>query len=238
MRSIHRVAVLGAGTMGSRIAAHFANAGIPALLLDLKSKQPGDPNLVARQGIETAAKQKPTAFFVPSNAGLIETGNFDDDLSKIKSCQWIIEAVTENLEIKRDIWEELTGSVLQTRFFRPTPAAFPCERFGRLFTEFQRQFLGTHFFNPPRYLHLTGSDPGREDKPGNSEVCFRIRRVSSAKASSLARTRRISSPTASAAFSAPPLSSSRSKDDYTSRRSGRAHRAAHRSSQERQLSLV
>src|SRR3954453_17092767 len=107
MRSIHRIAVLGAGTMGSRIAAHFANAGIPVFLLDVKSSDKEDPNLIARQGIENALKQKPTAFFVTSNKALIELGNFEHDLERLRSCAWIIEAVTENLEIKRSLWSKV-----------------------------------------------------------------------------------------------------------------------------------
>src|SRR5579862_6419226 len=94
MRTIQRVAVLGAGTMGSRIAAHFANAGIPSVLLDVTPE-------LARKGVENAAKQRPGGFFLDSNAALITTGSFDNDLAKIADCDWIIEAVTENLEIKR-----------------------------------------------------------------------------------------------------------------------------------------
>src|SRR5271155_4955598 len=98
MRTIHRVAVLGAGTMGSRIAAHFANAGIPALLLDIVL--PGQPNRNAAslKGLDTAMKQKPGAFFTPEAAGLITPGNFEDDLCAIRDCDWIVEAVAENLD--------------------------------------------------------------------------------------------------------------------------------------------
>ncbi len=164
--------------MGSRIAAHFANAGIPALLLDLKNKQPGDPNLVARQGIETAAKQKPTAFFVPSNAGLIETGNFDDDLSKIKSCQWIIEAVTENLQIKRDIWERVDRQRAPDAILSTNTSGIPLREISHGFsTEFQRQFLGTHFFNPPRYLHLLEVIPGEKTNPDILKFVSDLRRI-------------------------------------------------------------
>src|SRR3989442_11722158 len=99
MRTIQRVAVLGAGTMGARIAAHFANAGIPSVLLDVSTA-------LATKGIENAAKQRPGAFFVDSAAALITPGNFEDDLGKVAGCDWIVEAVTENLDIKRALWKK------------------------------------------------------------------------------------------------------------------------------------
>src|SRR5579863_1601946 len=99
-KPIRRVAVLGAGTMGSRIAAHLANAQIPSLLLDVTL-------VAARNGVETALKGRPAAFFVPESASLITTGNFDDDLAKIADCDWIVEAVTENLAIKRALYDKL-----------------------------------------------------------------------------------------------------------------------------------
>src|SRR4051812_15717069 len=107
MRSLTRVAVLGAGTMGSRIAAHFANAGIPVLLLDIVLPGQPDRNAAARKGLDTATKQKPGAFFTASAAGLITPGNFEDDLGQIRHCDWIIEAVAENLEIKRALFAKV-----------------------------------------------------------------------------------------------------------------------------------
>src|SRR5258707_14679340 len=103
MKSLRRVAVLGAGTMGSRIAAHFANAGVPALLLDVVI--PGQPNrnAAALKGLDTALKQKPGSFFTVAAASLITPGNFEDHLADIRHCDWIVEAVAENLEIKRTL---------------------------------------------------------------------------------------------------------------------------------------
>src|SRR5260370_39775561 len=103
MKSLRRVAVLGAGTMGSRIAAHFANAGVPALLLDIVAPNQPNRNAAALRGLDTALKQKPGAFFTPAAASLITTGNFEDNLGDIRGCDWIIEAVAENLEIKRNL---------------------------------------------------------------------------------------------------------------------------------------
>src|SRR3954449_9269359 len=101
MRIIRRAAVLGAGTMGSRIAAHLANASIPVLLLDVVRPGELDRNAAARKGIETALKQRPTAFFTEGLTRLVTPGNFEDNLQDIADCDWIIEAVTEKLDIKR-----------------------------------------------------------------------------------------------------------------------------------------
>jgi 3-hydroxyacyl-CoA dehydrogenase len=101
---IQRAAVLGAGTMGARIAAHLSNAGIPCLLLDVATA--GDPrsrNRVVQAGLDAARKSRPASFFTPDTSRLIRTGNFDDDLAKLADVDWIIEAVSENLEIKRDL---------------------------------------------------------------------------------------------------------------------------------------
>src|SRR5580658_1281877 len=102
MKPLCRVAVLGAGTMGSRIAAHFANAGYPVDLLDIVL--PGQPrNAAAMAGIAAAASQKPGGFFTASGSSLITPGNFEDDLPRVAACQWIVEAVSENLAVKRSL---------------------------------------------------------------------------------------------------------------------------------------
>jgi 3-hydroxyacyl-CoA dehydrogenase len=149
--------------MGSRIAAHFANAGIPALLLDVVRPGQANRNQAALTGIESASKQKPVAFFTPAAAALVTPGNFEDHLSGVAHCDWIIEAVTENLEIK---WELLTkvaaarapGSIVSTNTsgipLAAISAGFP--------EEFRQHFLGAHFFNPPRYLHLVEIIRGAE----------------------------------------------------------------------------
>src|ERR1700748_3629235 len=103
MKPLRRVAVLGAGTMGSRIAAHFANAGYPVDLLDIVLPGQPDRNAAALAGIESAVKQKPVAFFTAAGKSLIAPGNFEDDLGRLKQCDWIVEAVAENLEIKRSL---------------------------------------------------------------------------------------------------------------------------------------
>lgn len=145
--------------MGSRIAAHFANAGVPALLLDLTAKD-------AQRGIENAIKQNPGAFFTAAAAQLVTPGSFDENLPAIKDCDWVIEAVTENLAIKRDLWTRADqhrkpGAILATNT-SGIPLKHICDSFP---PDFRRNFLGTHFFNPPRYLHLVEVIPGPETDP-------------------------------------------------------------------------
>ncbi len=121
MITVKKVAVLGAGTMGAQIAAHLANAGIPTLLLDIVPREltPDEQakgltleskevrNRIARGGLEAAKKAKPAAFFAADFAALVSVGNFDEDLTKLKDCDLIIEAVVENLPIKQSLYEKL-----------------------------------------------------------------------------------------------------------------------------------
>jgi len=159
MRTIQRVAVLGAGTMGSRIAAHFANAGIPSVLLDISTA-------ATLKGIENAQKQRPGGFFVDSAMALITPGNFDDDLGKTADCDWIIEAVTENLEIKRDLWKKVEALRKPDTIVSTNTSGIPLRRISDGFSPgFRKHFLGTHFFNPPRYLHLLEVIPGENTDP-------------------------------------------------------------------------
>jgi 3-hydroxyacyl-CoA dehydrogenase len=159
MHTIQRVAVLGAGTMGSRIAAHFANAGISSVLLDVTRQ-------AAAKGVETAIKQRPGAFFVDSSASLITTGSFDDDLTKVAGCDWIIEAVTENLEIKRSLWKKVEALRKPHSIVSTNTSGIPLAQIAEGFSEsFRKHFLGTHFFNPPRYLHLLEVIPYLDTDP-------------------------------------------------------------------------
>ena len=149
--------------MGSRIAAHFANAGFPVDLLDLVLPDRPNRNAAALAGIEAAVKQKPGAFFTDAAQGLIRLGNFDDDLGRLGECDWIVEAVAENLEIKRSLWQRVAlvrkpGSILSTN-----TSGIPLATISEGFPDgFNDHFLGTHFFNPPRYLHLVEIVPGPE----------------------------------------------------------------------------
>ncbi len=166
MRTIKRVAVLGAGTMGSRIAAHFANAGIPALLLDLAGPAP-DRSAPARRGLDNAAKQKPGPFFTPAAKARIETGNFEDHMGALASCDWIVEAVTENLDIKRDLWGKVEAVASPDAILSTNTSGIPLHNIADGFpASFRSRFLGTHFFNPPRYLHLVEVIPTPQTDPG------------------------------------------------------------------------
>ena len=155
---IRSVAVLGAGTMGAQIAAHFANAGIPALLLDLTAQ-------AAKEGLERARTLKPDPFFTPDTWTLVSTGSFDADLARIADADWIIEAVVERLDIKRGLLEKVdkarrAGSIV-TSNTSGIPIAALAE--GRS-DDFRQHWLGTHFFNPPRYLHLLEIIPTPDTK--------------------------------------------------------------------------
>jgi len=166
MRTIRRVAVLGAGTMGARIAAHFANAGVPSVLLDIVI--PGQPNrnAAALKGIENAAKQKPGGFMTDSAAALIKPGNFEDNLHEVADCDWIIEAVVENLELKRELYAKVEKVRRQSSILSTNTSGIPLTKIAEGFSsDFRKHFLGTHFFNPPRYLHLLEIIPGPETDP-------------------------------------------------------------------------
>jgi len=160
---IQKAVVLGAGTMGARIAAHFANAGLSCLLLDIvqKDAMQADRNKLALAGIDAAKKSKPAAFFSPSLASRITIGNFEGDLSRIADADWIIEVVAENLEIKRN----LLGKVAQFRkpgsIVTTNTSGLPVHLIAEgLPEEFQQHWSGTHFFNPPRYMKLVEIIPG------------------------------------------------------------------------------
>ena len=178
MRTIRRVAVLGAGTMGSRIAAHFANAGIPALLLDIVVPNQPNRNAAALKGIDTAAKARPGGMFTDEVASLITPGNFEDHISKLADYDWIIEAVTENLEIKRNLWRQIEAIRQPDSIVSTNTSGIPLAQISEGFSEtFRKHFLGTHFFNPPRYLHLAEVIPGADTDPailaGVSAFCDR-----------------------------------------------------------------
>jgi len=151
--SIRRVAVLGAGTMGSRIAAQVANAGFPALLLDMA--QEGDRNGLARRAVEGLKKSKPAALAAAEFAGRIATGNFDDDLARLGDCDWVIEAVAENLEIKRNLLVRVVEHLRADAILTTNTSGLPVAEIAKgLPAGVRARFFGTHFFNPPRYMQL------------------------------------------------------------------------------------
>jgi 3-hydroxyacyl-CoA dehydrogenase len=166
---IEKAAVLGAGTMGAQIAAHLANAGIEVLLLDMVPAELNQEELAkglttesrqfrnrfANAGLEAAKRIKPAAFFSASVAQLVSTGNFEDDLDRAAKADWIIEAVIEKLEIKRNLFEKLEKLRKPGTIVSSNTSGISIEAMmeGRA-DDLQAHFLGTHFFNPPRYLKL------------------------------------------------------------------------------------
>lgn len=161
---VRRAAVLGAGTMGSRIAAHLANAGIPCLLLDLGAKNPGEKSLAA-SALEALKKSKPAALFEPARAALITPGTFDDDLDKIAACDWVIEAVTENLEIKKALLPRVLPHLAPHAILTTNTSGLPIASIADAIPEVRERFFGTHFFNPPRYMKLLELIPTPEADP-------------------------------------------------------------------------
>jgi 3-hydroxyacyl-CoA dehydrogenase len=157
MQRIHNVAVLGAGVMGARIAAHFANAGIPSYLLDIvpPDADAGSRNAIAAAGLDAARKSKPAAFFEPSLARLITVGNFEDDLAKLADADWIIEAVVENLDLKRALLKKVDAVRKPGTIITTNTSGLPVAQIAEGFPDdFRRCWFGTHFFNPPRYMRL------------------------------------------------------------------------------------
>ena len=144
---IRSAAVLGAGTMGAQIAAHLANAGVPSLLLDVSLD-------AARQGLKRAQALKPDPFFTRSTAALIRTGSFDD-LTGLRSCDWIVEAVVERLDIKQSLIERVEREASATAIVSSNTSGIPIARIAEGRSDaLRKRWLGTHFFNPPRYLPL------------------------------------------------------------------------------------
>lgn len=179
-RTIKKAVVLGSGIMGSRIACHFANIGLEVLLLDIAPKEltdqekakgltldsPHVKNRIVNTSLQTAISSKPSPLYHQEKASLITTGNFDDDLSKIKDYDWVLEAVVENLEIKKSLFEKVElyrkpGTLISSNT-SGIPINFMLE--GRS-EDFQKHFCGTHFFNPPRYLKLLEIIPTKKTDP-------------------------------------------------------------------------
>src|SRR6267154_514756 len=157
MGRINRVAILGAGTMGARIAAHFANAGVPSYLLDIVPPDADAParNRIAAAGLDAVKKSKPAAFMDSSLARLVTVGNFEDDLKKLAEVDWIIEAVVENLEIKRSLLRKVEAIRKPGTIVTTNTSGLPVGKISEGFSDdFRRLWFGTHFFNPPRYMRL------------------------------------------------------------------------------------
>ncbi|CAM3784913.1 3-hydroxyacyl-CoA dehydrogenase/enoyl-CoA hydratase family protein [Mesobacillus zeae] len=180
MRQIQRAAVLGSGVMGSGIAAHLANIGIPTLLLDIVPRELTEGEkakgltLVDRSvrsrfaegAIQKLLKQKPAPLASKKNLNLIEAGNFEDDMPRLKDVDWIIEVVVENLEIKKKVFESVDKYRKQGSIVSSNTSGISVEAMAEGRSEdFRKHFLGTHFFNPPRYLKLLEVIPTKDTDP-------------------------------------------------------------------------
>jgi 3-hydroxyacyl-CoA dehydrogenase len=157
MKRINKVAILGAGTMGARIAAHFANAGVPSYLLDIVPPDADAParNKIAAAGLDAAKKSKPAAFMELSLARFVTVGNFEDDLKKLAEVDWIIEAVVENLDIKRALLRKVEAIRKPGTIVTTNTSGLPVGKIAEGFSDdFRWAWFGTHFFNPPRYMRL------------------------------------------------------------------------------------
>src|ERR1035441_365836 len=179
-RMIEKVVVLGAGTMGARIAAHIANAGVWCALLDIAPRElsadeqkrgltlasPDVRNRIVRAGLAAAVKSRPAAFFKRGVENRIVTGNFEDDLKLCAEADWIVEVVAENLEIKRSLLSRVAAVRKPGTIVTTNTSGLPVGRIAEgLPEEWQHHWAGTHFFNPPRYLKLVEIIPGPMTRP-------------------------------------------------------------------------
>ena len=187
MRRIKKVAVLGSGVMGSQIAAHFANVGVEVLLLDIVPNELNDKekaaglsledkkvrNRIVEEAYQAAIKMKPAPFYSKSFTNRVERGNMEDDLHKIAEVDWIIEVVVERLDIKQQVFEKVEKYRQKGTLVSSNTSGIPINSMleGRS-EDFQTHFLGTHFFNPPRYLELLEIIPTQKTDPSVVDFCM------------------------------------------------------------------
>ncbi len=177
---IRKAVVIGAGTMGAAIAAHLANAGVPVTLLDIvpRSLTPEEEkkgltledrtvrNRIVRQGFERALKSRPASFFTQEHAALVTLGNLEDDFDAVAQADWVIEAIVENLDIKRQLFERVDAVRAPHTIISTNTSGIPVSAIAEGRSKgFRQHFLGTHFFNPPRYLKLLEIIPTEDTLP-------------------------------------------------------------------------
>jgi 3-hydroxyacyl-CoA dehydrogenase len=186
---IQQAVVIGAGTMGAGIAAHLANAGVPVTLLDIipnkltseeeaKGLSLADPtvrNRIVREGFERAQKSRPASFFTPEHAGLVTPGNLEDDFDAVAHADWVIEVIVENLSIKRQLMQRIDAVRAPYAIVSTNTSGIPVASIAEGLSEgFRQHFLGTHFFNPPRYLKLLEVIPAPETLPEVTDLICRF----------------------------------------------------------------
>ncbi len=182
---IRKAAVLGAGLMGSQIAAHLANVGVPSTLLDIVPKtltgeeeqrgltleSPIVRNRLAERGLRSAVKARPAPFYTSEAAKLVTVGNLEDDLPRLQEADWVVEAVTERLDIKQQLYQQIAPYLSETAVLSSNTSGLSITALSETLPEhLQTRFLGTHFFNPPRYANLLELIPGPQTKPDVLEM--------------------------------------------------------------------
>ncbi|NJD58061.1 MAG: 3-hydroxyacyl-CoA dehydrogenase [Anaerolineales bacterium] len=181
----HKAVVIGSGTMGAAVAAHLANAGVPVTLLDIvpnkllpEEEQKGLTlqdkvvrNRIVQQGLDRAIKSRPASFFTSEMPALVSIGNLEDDLEVIKSADWVIEAIVENLKIKQDLMKRIDAIRPENTIISTNTSGIPVTSIAEGLSDgFKQHFLGTHFFNPPRYLKLLEVIPTKDTLPAVVEA--------------------------------------------------------------------
>ena len=173
-RKIRKAAVIGSGVMGGGIAALLAGAGVKTLLLDivpfdLKEDEKNDPqakNRIAKAGLDAVMMSRPSLLMQKADAELISIGNLEDDFDQLATCDWIVEVVVENLNIKHDLFKRIEGIRKPGTIVSSNTSGIPLKAMSEgLSAEFRQYFLGTHFFNPVRYMKLLEIIPGEETLP-------------------------------------------------------------------------
>nr|WP_320190649.1 3-hydroxyacyl-CoA dehydrogenase NAD-binding domain-containing protein [uncultured Desulfobacter sp.] len=183
VRKIRKAAVIGSGIMGGGIAALLAGAGVDVLLLDIvpfdltdeEKKDPGARNRIVQAGMNAALASNPSLFYSKKDASRIRTGNLDDDIEKLSACDWIVEVVVENLKIKRELFQKVAKVRKEGTIVTSNTSGIPLKDMSEGFSqEFKEHFMGTHFFNPVRYMHLLELIPGEQTKPEIMEFIARF----------------------------------------------------------------
>ncbi len=152
---LRRAAVIGAGTMGSQLAAHLANAGVEVDLLDIVPAGAGDRSVLTHTALERLPKMKPAPIQGREVLDLVHPGNLEDDLGRLGGVDWVIEAVVEDLDLKKDLWARLAAATTDHAVLSSNTSGLSLTRIGEALSgEARRRFLGAHFFNPPRYMRL------------------------------------------------------------------------------------
>ena len=196
---INKVCVIGAGVMGAGIAAQVANSGVPVLLLDIVKPGEPDRDSVAKGAVAKMLKTEPAPFMSKAAAKLVETGNIEDHLAKVAECDWVVEAIIERLDLKQDLYRKLDAVRRPGTAISSNTSTIPLAQLtGGLPEGLKRDFLITHFFNPPRYMRLLEVVTSGDTDPVLAERVSQFCDLKLGKTVVKAKDTPASSPTASA----------------------------------------